>query len=186
MKPFWSPKTERIQLVVLCLLLSPPPPTRVAAPVSEQTNKEQRAPSTGQARRKRPIGAFAPDPPPPCKEQPPTATQALLSVSVCFTPLLGHTDSRTADYLFINPPPPSPSILSLSWPAKPAPANRLLWQQPAHRADQSESRCRALPASDWSSRVGERSGGSVHARALPCQRPPVYLPSRQTWPSQFG
>ena len=48
MKPFWSPKTERIQLVVLCLLLSPPPPTRVAAPVSEQTNKEQRAPPAKQ------------------------------------------------------------------------------------------------------------------------------------------
>ena len=172
--------------MVLCLLLSPPSTTHQSGGSSVRTNKQGAESTTGQARRKRPIGAFALDPPPPCKEQPPTATQALLSVSVCFTPLLGHTDSRTADYLFINTHPPSPSILSLSWPAKPAPANRLLWQQPAHRADQSESRCRALPASDWSSRVGERSGGSVHARALPCQRPPVYLPSRQTWPSQFG
>ena len=164
------------QLGLLCLLLSPS--SQQSGGSSVRTNKQGKP----EPKQKRPIGSFG------LLARLLPASNCSPSFALCLCVLYPTSrahrlkNSRLSFYQY----PPSPSILSLPWPAKPAPANRLLWQQPAHRADQSESRCRALPASDWSSRVGERSGGSVHARALPCQRPPVYLPSRQTWPSQFG
>ena len=87
-------------LCCACCLAAPA--SRVAAPVSEQTNKGRAA---GQSRNGQLglLGSSA------ASSQPPTAPQALLSVSVCFTPLPGHTDSRTADYLFINTHPPQAS-----------------------------------------------------------------------------
>ena len=88
-------------LCCACCLAAPA--SRVAAPVSEQTNKGRAA---GQSRNGQLglLGSSAAS-----SSQPPTAPQALLSVSVCFTPLPGHTDSRTADYLFINTHPPQAS-----------------------------------------------------------------------------
>ena len=54
---------------------------------------------------------------------------------------------------------PFPSILWLTRPVLPAPANRLSWQRSSLSADQSDSRGRELPACDWLSQSGERSGG---------------------------
>ena len=129
------------------------------------------APSTGQARRKRPIGASALDPPPPCKEQPPTATQALLSVSVCFTPLLGHTDSRTADYLFINTHPPQASSPCHGLPSRHQPIVSFGSSRLTERTNQSRDAVLYWPLigrAGWESAAGDRcTHGPCPASAHP-------------------
>ena len=128
--------------------LAVPAASRVAAPVSEQTNKVR-------PKQKRPIGAFGFL----CRLL--SASNCTPSFALCLCVLYPTSrahrlkNSRLSFYQYT----PSPSILRLTRPACPAPANRLLWQRSSLAADQSESRGRELPGSDWPSQPGERSGG---------------------------
>ena len=81
---------------------------------------------------------------------------------------------------------PSPSILWLTRPALPAPANRLLWQRSSLSADQSESRGRVQLVSDWPSQPGERSGGRCTHGPCPASAHPFICLHDKPGPLSLG
>ena len=144
------------QLALLCLLLSPS--SQQSGGSSVRTNKQGKP----EPKQKRPIGSFG------LLARLLPASNCSPSFALCLCVLYPTSrahrlkNSRLSFYQYT----PSPSILRLTRPACPAPANRLLWQRAALLSVQPESRGRELPSSGWLSRLGERSGGrSTHG---PC------------------
>ena len=136
------------QLALLCLLLSRAS-SQQSGGSSVRTNKQGSAKAETAN-----WGFWVPLPPPPSLQLHPK----LCSLSLCALPHFQGTQTQEQQIIFLSIHT-SPSILSLARPALPAPANRLLWQRSSLAADQSESRGRKLPGSDWPSQPGERSGG---------------------------
>ena len=162
------------QLALLCLLLSPS--SQQSGGSSVRTNKQ------GSAKAETANWVFwvARPPPPSLQLQP-----KLCSLSLCALPHFQGTQTQEQQIIFLSihplPKHPPADTACLSGTSQ----SSLVATSGSPLCPTREQRPRA-PFLWLVEPTGRAQRGALHARALPWQRPPVYLPSRQTWPSQFG